>query len=388
MSIQETFLVVRFRQSGTSDGTLLSNMETQIADLNGKMKALSFRVKKTDEVLKKDDLKASERHRTSLETMVTAVNTLKESIEEKKFVNGEDEESVQEWASGIEEVVNQADECMRELTRQIEQIDRNLKHATALYEHKREIELEREKLRQKQEAVERAHAEELEFEKKKLELKQAQTKPPEITAMASNAVKMPKLQVVITKFDGTPQDWVRFWGQSETQIDKSSTPEVTKFSYLKELVDLKVRNLIDGLPFTPEGYNKAKDLLARRYGKTSEVVGTYVRNILELPTVRERDVKKIHEFYEILLFNVESLQTMQSINKLDAAVRFTFDKLDVIKNELAMIDENWSEWTFVQFLEALEKWTINNPVQGVESSKPKTDNCQSKREIEGVLRKT
>ena len=292
-------------------GTLLSNMETQIADLNGKIKTLSFRVKKTDEVLKKDDLKASERHRTLLKTMVTAVNTSKESIEEKKFVNGEDEESVQEWASGIEEVVNQADECMRELTRQIEQIDRNLKHATALYEHKREIELEREKLRQKQEAVERAHAEELELEKKKKELKQAQTEPPEITAMASNVVKMPKL--VITKFDGTPQDWVRFWGQFETQIDKSSTPEVTKFSYLKELVDLKVRNLIDGLPLTPEGYNKAKDLLARLYGKTSEVVGTYVRNILELPTVRERDVKKIHEFYEILLFNVESLQTMQSI---------------------------------------------------------------------------
>ena len=43
----------------------------------------------------RDDLKALERHRTSLETMVTAVNTLKESIEVKKLVNGEDEESVQ-----------------------------------------------------------------------------------------------------------------------------------------------------------------------------------------------------------------------------------------------------------------------------------------------------
>ena len=242
---------MRFRQSGTSDGTVLSNMETQIADLNGKIKTLSFRLKKTDEILKKDDRKASERHRTSLETMVTAVNALKESIEEKKFVNGEDEESVQEWSSGIEEIVNQADECMRELTGQIEQIDRNLKHATALHEHKREIELEREKLRRKQETVERAHAEELEFEKTKLELKQVQTEQPEITTMASNVVKMPKL--AITKFDGTPQDWVRFWGQFETQIDKSSTPEVTKFSYLKELVDLKVRNLIDGLLFSPEG---------------------------------------------------------------------------------------------------------------------------------------
>ena len=47
---------------------------------------------------------------------------------------------------------------MRELTRQIEQIDRNLKHTAALYEHKRDLELEREKLRQKEEAVERAQS--------------------------------------------------------------------------------------------------------------------------------------------------------------------------------------------------------------------------------------
>ena len=45
------------------------------------------------------------------------------------------------------------------------------------------------------------------------------------------------------------------------QIDKSTAPALTKFSYLKELVELKVRNLIDGLPFTEEGYTKAKDLL-------------------------------------------------------------------------------------------------------------------------------
>ena len=55
------------------------------------------------------------------------------------------------------------------------------------------------------------------------------------------------------------------------------------------------------------------------------------------------------------LFNVESIQRLQSLNKLDAAVRFTFDKLEVMKNELAMINENWSELTFVQFSGALEK---------------------------------
>ena len=56
--------------------------------------------------------------------------------------------------------------------------------------------------------------------------------------------------------------------------------------------------------------------------------------------MRERNVKKINEFYEALLLNVESLRTLKSVFKLDAAVRCTFVKLDVMKNELAMIDEN------------------------------------------------
>ena len=73
----------------------------------------------------------------------------------------------------------------------------------------------------------------------------------------------------------------------------------------------------------PKVIKNAKDLLARRYRKTSEVEGAYVRNILQIPTVRKRDAKKNHEY-----FNIESLQTLQIINKLNTAVRFTFDKLD------------------------------------------------------------
>ena len=162
---------------------------------------------------------------------------------------------------------------------------------------------------------------------------------------------MPKL--VISKFEVTPQDWVRFSRRFSSQIDSTSEPATTKFSYLKELVDVKVPKLIDGLPFTEGGYLKAKALLEKRYGQTSEVVGAYVRNILELPTIRERDVAKIHDFYEKLLFNVESLLTLKKLNELDAAARFTFDKFELTKNELALIDGNWRDWTFKEFLETL-----------------------------------
>ena len=84
--------------------------------------------------------------------------------------------------------------------------------------------MEKDKLQQQQEAMERTHAEELAFEKKKLDLQQAPKKPTETAGATSEVVEMPKL--VITKFDGTPQNRMRFWGQLKTQIDKSSAPDV------------------------------------------------------------------------------------------------------------------------------------------------------------------
>ena len=50
---------------------------------------------------------------------------------------------------------------------------------------------------------------------------------------------------------------------------------ITKFSYLKELVNPKVRTSIDGLPFMTEGYQRAKNIKSK-YGQTSEIVNAYV----------------------------------------------------------------------------------------------------------------
>ncbi len=76
----------------------------------------------------------------------------------------------------------------------------------------------------------------------------------------------------LTKFNGTPLGWLRFWNQFDTEIDKADVAPVTKFSYLKELMDAKVRSIIDGLPFSTEGYERAKNILKMKYGDTSEIV--------------------------------------------------------------------------------------------------------------------
>ncbi len=69
-------------------------MERQISELSSKIKTLKFRRSKTSEILKKRDRQASERQKESIINISKAVNELKETIEEKKFAKGEDDQTV------------------------------------------------------------------------------------------------------------------------------------------------------------------------------------------------------------------------------------------------------------------------------------------------------
>ena len=82
------------------------------------------------------------------------------------------------------------------------------------------------------------------------------------------------------KFKGTQLDWMQFWGQFDVEIDRSNLRPVTKFSYLKEFVNPKVRILIDGLPFASERYNQAKIILCAKYGRPSELVNPHIQGIM------------------------------------------------------------------------------------------------------------
>ena len=81
---------------------------------------------------------------------------------------------------------------------------------------------------------------------------------------------MPKL--VITKFDGKYVNWLTFWNKFEAEVDAVDLPTVTKFAYLKELLEPSLRRVVDGLPFTTEGYKRAKNFLKTNDGKTQKII--------------------------------------------------------------------------------------------------------------------
>ncbi|PFX19971.1 hypothetical protein AWC38_SpisGene15593 [Stylophora pistillata] len=176
--------LAKFQKSSNRTSEKVTTCELPLKDL---VEELSLIVQDTsperttlaDEILQKNDRAALEKHRASFESVVTAVTSLKESIEEKKFAEGEDEQAVQEWAEEFEESVDEADKCMRQLARKIELIHGKSKHEAVVFEHKQAIALENEKIEQQREAKERAYA-----------------------GATIDVVKMPKL--IITKLDGTP----------------------------------------------------------------------------------------------------------------------------------------------------------------------------------------
>ena len=333
-------------------------MESPESTLQGKLKAVTFTLSKTDSILEKRNKITIQRHKDSLNWMLNAIQTLKQQIEEAKFTNGESEEDVGDWGKSVEARIGQVDAKVTSLLKVIGDLETE------------------EKARQQEEQcklVNTTRQDQLEFERKQYELKlefeakidelknkNIMTSSIEHTEKAS-AAKLPML--VITKFNGTPQDWLRFWNQFEAEIDKSQVAAVTKFSYLKELVEPKVRNAIDGLPLTVEGYERAKSILKSKYGKPCEIVHAYVQNIMSLPTISGNQPKRVHEFYETLVYNVQSLETLgKLIRDINGYVRTTLDKLEGIRGDLVRNDKDWQEWDFPRLVEALRQWVERNPV--------------------------
>ena len=328
-------------------------MDKLLSELGNKARTLRYRVSKTE------DKQAAERHLESLSGIVTTVNALKETIEEKKFTRGESEEDIAEWSKEFEDYLEEADEKTRCLKQQIKSIDLQEQEVETAEKHKKKLQFERELLEQKEE-----------YEMKESCAGNVSQKSP----VSTTAAKLPKLS--ITKFNGKIEEWLPFWGKFMSEIDSSNLACLTKFGYLKELLEKHVRTDIDGLPYTKEGYANAKAILEAEYGQPAEIVNAYVRNIVDLPVITGANPKKVQDFYKQLRFNVQSLDTLGRLPDVKGNVRGTLDKLKGIKADLVRGNENWRDWDFEDLLRELKKWRDINQVE--ESSMEKTAlKCQA-----------
>ncbi|KAK3743472.1 hypothetical protein QZH41_003295 [Actinostola sp. cb2023] len=228
-------------------------------DLEVQLKRLEFTRTKTDTVIGKRNTEGIERQRDALRTITKEVENFKVSIEQGKFAAGEQVADIATWSHNVEEQQAAADDDIVRLENCL--TDARQEAVGIMKENEEKL-------------LAKSRQAQLEFEKAQLELKMGYEKKPndeatgEVGGVSNKNVsgytnaKLPKL--VITKFNGDYTDWQRFWSQFEAEIDRASVAGVTKFSYLKELVEPSVRATIDGLPFSTEGYERAKNILKDR----------------------------------------------------------------------------------------------------------------------------
>lgn len=218
---------------------------------------------KTNEVLESNSALAISRHREALTTIVRSIDQVRLKVLEEMFKRGDTQEAIDSWTAEIEGHVTEVDTKLALLSERLakikaeEDLQTKEKESTLkAKEREEQLEFERAQLKQK-----------LDYELKIEECKKNQaTKASEVKTSEAQRTKLPKL--TIAKFNGSYMDWLRFWNIFEAEIDScSDLAGVTKLAYLKDLLVTKVRAEIDGLPFSSEGYERAKTSSKASMGK-------------------------------------------------------------------------------------------------------------------------
>ena len=330
-------------------GDKLVSIITSWIDGNGKKrewkkpKQLRLTVERTGAILGSGKSDAIQRHQDALKATASEADDKRRSVETLKIAAKENLDSIGTRNLGIDAELAKADD---EVERLQEWRDDYRKRG----EGKR---LEEQLIQERE-----LHEARMKFNSDLQAAKTVPEKQPKSeTSHDSVLVKLPKL--TITEFNGSYQDWPRFWCQFVETIDKTGIPSFLKFTYLRELLELKVRKTVEALPFTSEGYNRAKSILQDRYGNEAEIVKAY---IFDLPTITNVNIRKIHEFNDKLTYAVQSLETMKKLGQINGNMAMTLDTLPAIRGDLVRTDSAWESWNFLKLTEALRLWTRRNPI--------------------------
>ena len=123
------------------------------------------------------------------------------------------------------------------------------------------------------------------------------------SARKVKTMKLPTL--TLPKFSGNPTEWPSFW--EKAAIDEEME-DVMKFSYLKSYLVGPAAHAVAGLKVTNLTYKEAIDVLHKRFGDISVIIGNHMDALLYCPAVGNmNDVKKLRELYDKLEVHVRSL---------------------------------------------------------------------------------
>ncbi|XP_068738177.1 uncharacterized protein [Montipora capricornis] len=141
-------------------------------------------------------------------------------------------------------------------------------------------------------------------------LESAGTAQGHLQAVHTHA-KLPKLE--LKKFHGNPIEWYPFWESFESAVHKNSNLSgVDKFNYLKSLLTGIAQSVVTGLALTSANYEKAVELLKRRFGNRQVVISSHMKALTNIPKVASTsEVKRLRSLYDTVESHVRGLESME-----------------------------------------------------------------------------
>ena len=123
--------------------------------------------------------------------------------------------------------------------------------------------------------------------------------------------KLPKLE--LKKFHGNPIEWYPFWESFESAVHKNSNLSgVDKFNFLKSLLTGIAQSVVTGLALTSANYEKAVELLKRRFGNRQVVISSHMEALTKIPKVASTsEVKRLRSLYDTVESHVRGLESME-----------------------------------------------------------------------------
>ncbi|XP_068723841.1 uncharacterized protein [Montipora capricornis] len=150
-------------------------------------------------------------------------------------------------------------------------------------------------------------------------LESAGTAQGHLQAVHTHA-KLPKLE--LKKFHGNPIEWYPFWESFESAVHKNSNLSgVDKFNYLKSLLTGIAQSVVTGLALTSANYEKAVELLKRRFGNRQVVISSHMEALTKIPKVASTsEVKRLRSLYDTVESHVRGLESMEISSEIGSVL--------------------------------------------------------------------
>ena len=126
-------------------------------------------------------------------------------------------------------------------------------------------------------------------------------------------------QPEVPTFSGNPTEYWTFIRAFENLIERRTTSESARLYYLAQYITGEVRELVKSCLTMREdaGYQKARDLLKKRYGQSYRIASAFVDKLAKGSAIKAEDGEALRRFSILLTSCKNTLQDIGYLNKVE-----------------------------------------------------------------------